>query len=122
MILPSLRFFGVSPFLARCSSGTADPKEVRFYNKHAEEWWDPKGPFALLLKFNAIRIPFIERQVVRALGKTREDGALQDVRVLDVGCGGGFLSEGLAEKGAKVVGIDVSVESIKVCHPLLFFF
>lgn len=104
------------------SSGlnTADPREVAFYDQHAQEWWRPGGHFSPLLSFNQLRVPFIEKHLNKRDEQTdsqsSSDSPLKDVRVLDVGSGGGFLSETLAEKGARVVGIDVSEESVKVAQ------
>lgn len=119
-ILSTLRF-AVSPsLLVRCTSNpnsTVDPKEIAFYNQHAAQWWDPTSQFVPLLHYNRVRIPFIEKQLERSTGTTTvssSSSVLKDVRILDVGCGGGYLSEGLAEKGAIVIGIDVSEETVKV--------
>lgn len=76
--------------LAHCgaTTSTANQKEIDFYNKHAQNWWDPKGPFKALLPYNDVRIPFIERQLQRT--RTAESVAktspiLKGVRILDVG-------------------------------------
>lgn len=117
MIGSNLRSMYYSLFQVRSfasCSHTTDPKEVAFYNNHASKWWDSNGQFSPLLHFNSVRIPFIERQVQRTGMQQFESSILKGLRILDVGCGGGFLSEALAEKGAEVVGIDVAEQSIKV--------
>jgi len=82
---------------------TIDPEEIEKFEQHADGWWDLEGPLKTLHDINPTRLDFISNQVAMA-GKT----------VLDVGCGGGVLSEGLARLGAEVVGLDVAKEAISV--------
>ena len=74
-----------------------DPIEVRKFDELASRWWDPDGEFKPLHKINPLRIAYVEEHA-GSMGK----------RVLDVGCGGGLLSEGLAKRGAIVTGIDMA--------------
>lgn len=76
------------------------------FNTLSNEWWAPKGSFSLLHSMNPLRIDFIVNQV----------GSLKDLTVLDIGCGGGILSEPLTRLGAKVHGIDFSNEAILVAQ------
>ena len=75
----------------------ADPAELAKFSALAQSWWDPKGPSKPLHDLNPLRLQYVSRAV-----------ALNDARVLDVGCGGGILSESMARAGARVLGIDLS--------------
>ena len=74
-----------------------DPQELHKFDQLAEDWWDPKGHFKTLHDINPVRLDFITQQL-----------DLKGKRVLDVGCGGGILTEALARAGAEVVGIDMA--------------
>lgn len=80
---------------------TVDPLEVAKFSQHAKRWWDTKGPLKTLHDINPVRIALIQKYM-------NLDGA----RVLDVGCGGGILCEGMARDGAVVTGLDVEPETI----------
>jgi 2-polyprenyl-6-hydroxyphenyl methylase/3-demethylubiquinone-9 3-methyltransferase len=75
----------------------ADPAELAKFSALAQSWWDPKGPSKPLHDLNPLRLQYVSRVA-----------ALSDARVLDVGCGGGILSESMARAGARVLGIDLS--------------
>lgn len=95
----------------RCIS-TVNATELQFYDQQStSDWWDRKHPFWALQRYNRLRVPFIERHIARYGRKT-----LAEARVLDVGCGGGYLSEALAREGATVTGIDASSRAIEVCE------
>lgn len=81
----------------------ADPLELEKFSQLAHRWWDPNSEFKPLHEINPLRMDYIERLA-----------SLQDKVVLDVGCGGGILSEGMATRGAKVTGIDLSDKALKV--------
>lgn len=81
-----------------------DPAEIQHFSALAEHWWDPRGGMATLHHINPVRLTYIEKAV----------GSLRGRRVLDVGCGGGLLSEGLSQRGALTTGIDLSAAAIKV--------
>uniref|UniRef100_A0A0G4FCZ4 Ubiquinone biosynthesis O-methyltransferase, mitochondrial n=1 Tax=Chromera velia CCMP2878 TaxID=1169474 RepID=A0A0G4FCZ4_9ALVE len=112
---PSWPAVGVSRSFSSSTSAETE-KEIAHFNKLAKEWWDPNGPFAGLHDYNKVRVPFVEKNLVPY---ARQDGSvafqsLSGFRILDVGCGGGLLTDSLARKGASVLGIDLSEESLKV--------
>ena len=91
-----------------------DPDEVAKFSAMAAEWWDPKGKFRPLHKFNPVRHGFIRDTACEHFGL--EDGArkpLKGLRLLDIGCGGGLVSEPMARLGAAVTGVDASEANIK---------
>ena len=89
-------------------------KEIEKFSKIADEWWNPEGKFKPLHKFNPIRIKYIKENIVTDLKIKKKDKPLQGLSILDIGCGGGLLSEPMARLGAKVVGLDASDQNIKV--------
>ena len=94
---------------------TVDKREVEFYTQMAETWWDQDGPFWPLHKLNALRTTYIVDQLCRHFGRdARDSKPLQGLRILDVGCGGGILSESMASRGADVIGIDVVEKNIAI--------
>ena len=95
---------------------TIDKIEIEKFSKIAEEWWNPNGKFKPLHKFNPVRIKYIKENIVSDLKIKNKYKPLNGLRVLDIGCGGGLLSEPMARLGAKVVGIDASDQNIKVAR------
>ena len=95
-------------------SNTINKKEIEKFSKIAEEWWNPNGKFKPLHKFNPIRIKYIKENIVSDFKIINKDKPLNGLNILDIGCGGGLLSEPMARLGAKVVGIDASEKNIKV--------
>ena len=93
---------------------TINKKEIEKFSKIAEEWWNPNGKFKPLHKFNPIRIKYIKENIVADLKIINKQNPFNDLSILDIGCGGGLLSEPMARLGAKVVGIDASKQNIKV--------
>lgn len=83
----------------------ADPSELEKFSQLAHRWWDPNSEFKPLHDINPLRLDWIERHV-----------SLAGKKVLDVGCGGGLLSEGMAERGASVTGIDLSGPALGVAR------
>jgi 2-polyprenyl-6-hydroxyphenyl methylase/3-demethylubiquinone-9 3-methyltransferase len=83
----------------------ADPAELAKFTALAQSWWDPQGPSKPLHELNPLRLRYVQTAA-----------ALQGAQVLDVGCGGGILSESLARSGARVLGIDLSQAVLDVAH------
>lgn len=93
---------------------TIDPGEVRKFASIAEEWWDPLGKFKPLHKFNPVRLAYIRDAICAHFGRDRREKApLSGLRLLDVGCGGGLVSEPMRRLGADVTGIDAAMRNIK---------
>ena len=96
---------------ARASS--IDAVEVERFSRHATDWWDPRGPMAALHKFNPVRLGYIRDRTTAQFGRDpKKLDCLKGLRMLDIGCGGGILSEPLARLGAEMVGADPSDENI----------
>ena len=94
-----------------------DPAEVARFSALAETWWDPTGPMAPLHRFNPVRLGWIKGEIARRFGRDGKDAhALADLRILDVGCGGGLVSEPLCRLGGEVVGIDPAEKNIAVAR------
>ena len=95
-------------------TNTINKKEIEKFSKIAEEWWDPKGKFKPLHKFNPIRISYIRENIIDTFNLQKNDNSLKGIKILDIGCGGGLLSEPMARMGADVTGIDASEKNINV--------
>ncbi len=90
-----------------------DPAEVERFSRIAAEWWDPKGKFAPLHKFNPVRLGFIRDQALHRFGRDpKARRPFEGLRLLDIGCGGGLLSEPMSRLGFQVVGVDASERNI----------
>ena len=89
-------------------------KEIEKFSKIAEEWWDPKGKFKPLHKFNPIRIAYIKDHIIKTFKIKQKKNPLKKLKILDIGCGGGLLSEPMCRLGAEVTAIDASERNIKV--------
>ena len=89
-------------------------KEIEKFSKIAEEWWDPDGKFKPLHNFNPIRIRYIKENIIKDFKIKSSDKPLKNIKLLDIGCGGGLLSEPMCRLGANVVGIDASKKNIEV--------
>ena len=105
--------------MAESSSGaaksTVDAGEVERFSRLAADWWNPRGPMAPLHKFNPVRLGYIRDQAVMHFQRDRKRlDCLNGLRILDIGCGGGLLSEPLARIGAQVVGADPAANNIEV--------
>lgn len=94
---------------------TIDTEEVERFSRMAQEWWNPAGKFKPLHKFNPVRLGYIRDHVATHFGlDPRVAKPLKDLRLLDIGCGGGLLCEPMARLGANVVGADASALNIEV--------
>jgi 2-polyprenyl-6-hydroxyphenyl methylase/3-demethylubiquinone-9 3-methyltransferase len=93
---------------------TVDPAEIERFSRIAAEWWDPAGKFRPLHKFNPVRLAWLRDVICKAHGRDpHAPRPLDGIRILDVGCGGGLLSEPLARLGASVTGIDAAEKNVK---------
>ena len=95
-------------------NNTIDKKEIEKFSKIAEEWWNPTGKFKPLHKFNPIRIKYIKNNLIYDFSLKNKKKPLNGLKILDIGCGGGLLSEPLARLGAKVTGIDAIKRNIEI--------
>ena len=93
---------------------SVNKKEIEKFSKMAAEWWDPEGKFKPLHKFNPIRIKYIKDNIIYSFKLKSKEKPLQKINILDIGCGGGLLSEPMARLGANVTGIDASDKNIKI--------
>ena len=93
---------------------SVNKKEIEKFSKMATEWWDPNGKFKPLHKFNPIRIKYIKENIIHNFKLNNKTKPLRGVNILDIGCGGGLLSEPMSRMGANVTGIDASNKNIKI--------
>lgn len=103
------------------SGGTVDAAEVAQFERLGADWWNPRGSMRALHKFNPLRIDWLTRSIVSRLPAAPDRGRdesrptpLAGVTILDIGCGGGLLSEALARRGAAVTGIDPAAGNIAI--------
>jgi 2-polyprenyl-6-hydroxyphenyl methylase/3-demethylubiquinone-9 3-methyltransferase len=95
------------------SRSTVDETDVAQFSRLAAEWWNPQGPMAALHKFNPVRLAYVRDRACTHFGRdSKRLDSLAGLRLLDIGCGGGILSEPLARLGAIVVGADPSERNI----------
>ena len=93
---------------------TINKKEIEKFSRIAEEWWNPDGKFKPLHKFKPIRIKYIKENIIKTLQIKDKKKPLESVKILDIGCGGGLLSEPMCRLGADVTGIDASNKNIEI--------
>jgi 2-polyprenyl-6-hydroxyphenyl methylase/3-demethylubiquinone-9 3-methyltransferase len=94
-------------------SASVDDAEIEQFSRLASQWWDARGPMAALHKFNPVRLAYIRDKAAQKFSRDpKKLDCLKDIRMLDIGCGGGILSEPLARLGAQMVGADPSAENI----------
>ena len=99
------------------NAASIDPREVEFYTGLAETWWDRSGPFWPLHRLNELRVSYLRNAICRHFGRFPDQAApLRGLRIVDIGCGGGILSEAMAAMGASVHGIDVVEKNIRVAR------
>ena len=93
---------------------SVNKKEIEKFSKMAAEWWDPSGKFKPLHKFNPIRIKYIKENIISNFKLKVKKKPLEKINILDIGCGGGLLSEPMTRLGATVTGIDASNKNINI--------
>jgi len=93
---------------------SVNKKEIEKFSKMADEWWDPEGKFKPLHKFNPTRIKYIKENIINNFKLKNKFRPLSGINILDIGCGGGLLSEPMSRMGANVTGIDASIKNIKI--------
>ncbi|KAI5122095.1 hypothetical protein M0805_002217 [Coniferiporia weirii] len=108
---------------ASSTASSVNQDEIQFFSRLSSQWWDESGEFGLLHKMNPVRVQFVRDKILEAarddktqdLGEKEKNGRiLRDLDVLDIGCGGGLLSESLARLGARTLGIDASASNIAI--------
>jgi 2-polyprenyl-6-hydroxyphenyl methylase/3-demethylubiquinone-9 3-methyltransferase len=101
--------------MSEAARTTIDQAEVDRFSAMAAEWWDPAGKFRPLHKFNPVRLTYIRDLVAEQFDRDgKAHRPLAGLRVLDIGCGGGLLSEPMARMGAEVIGADASEKNIGI--------
>ena len=95
-------------------SSTINKQEIEKFSKIAAEWWDPTGKYKPLHKFNPTRIRYIRDEIIKHYEIKKKGKPLANLNILDIGCGGGLLSEPMYKMGADVVGIDASEKNINI--------
>jgi len=101
--------------MSHTASTTIDPAEIANFTAIAEDWWEPEGRLKPLHDLNPLRIAYIRDTICQRLGRSPlAPKPLQGLRIADIGCGGGILTEPLARLGASVVGVDPGTENIAV--------
>ena len=103
--------------MADKGTGTVDPAEIERFEGLARTWWDPKGPMRPLHQFNPVRVAFVRDESCRHFGRDpRALKTLDGLTAVDVGCGGGVLSEPLARMGVRVTGLDPAPTNVSVAR------
>ena len=95
-------------------SNTINKLEIAKFSKIAAEWWSPNGKFKPLHKFNPIRIKYLKENIIEHFKLKQTNSPFKGLNILDIGCGGGLLSEPITRLGAKVTAIDASKKNIQV--------
>jgi 2-polyprenyl-6-hydroxyphenyl methylase/3-demethylubiquinone-9 3-methyltransferase len=102
---------------AHLSAPDIDPNEVEYFENLAHRWWDDQGPFWPLHRLNAFRVDYIRRQLCAAFGRDASaKRPLAGLSMLDIGCGGGILSESMARLGAQVTGTEITDKNVRVAQ------
>ena len=95
-------------------SGTVNVAEIAQFDRLGQEWWDENGPMRPLHRLNPVRMTYIRDQICAHFDRQPQAKALAGLRIADIGCGGGLVTEPLCRLGASVTGIDAGVENIKI--------
>ncbi len=95
---------------------TINKEEIQKFSKLADEWWDVNGKFKPLHMFNPIRLEYIKDVITQHFKITKKTNILDNLNILDIGCGGGLISEPMSRLGANVTGIDASEKNIKIAQ------
>lgn len=96
---------------------TIDPEEIERFSRIAAEWWDPKGKFRPLHLLNPVRLTYIRDEICRHIGRDAlAPSPLRDLKILDIGCGGGLLCEPMTRMGAQVTGVDPAERNIEAAR------
>lgn len=99
------------------TTNTIDPEEVAKFEAMAAEWWDPNGKFKPLHMLNPCRLDYITRQIAAEFDRDlTQNNPFEGLRIIDIGCGGGLLSEPMARLGATVVGADAAAGNIPIAQ------
>ena len=97
------------------NASSINPDEIAYFESLAHRWWDTDGRFWPLHRFNGLRVGYIRDHLGRAFkAESTSERPLEGLRLLDIGCGGGILSESMANLGAQVTGNDVAEKNIRV--------
>ena len=96
-------------------ANSIDPDEVAYYDRLADQWWDPDGKFWPIHRLNRLRVDYLRQRICAHFGRAEvEAKPLEGLCALDIGCGGGILAESIAALGARVHAIDVAGKNIEV--------
>lgn len=99
------------------SAPTIDPDEVAYFERLAHRWWDAEGPFWPLHRLNAFRVDYIRRHLAASFGRDPQaERPFEGLKLLDIGCGGGILSESMARLGASVTGVEITEKNVRVAQ------
>ena len=93
---------------------TVNKEEVEKFNSIADQWWEESGPFALLHQLNIPRLSYVKDVIIKTRKDIDPSKPMQNLKVLDVGCGGGIMSEPMSRMGGDVTAIDASIRAIEV--------
>ena len=96
------------------ANNTINKKEIEKFSKLADEWWDQEGKFKPLHKFNPIRIEYIKNNIIKEFKIKNKNKPFSNLEILDIGCGGGLLTEPMHRLGGNLTGIDASNRNINI--------
>jgi len=96
------------------ANNTINKEEIEKFSRLSEEWWDPDGKFKPLHKFNPIRIEYIKSNIIKKFNIRLKKKPFSRLKILDIGCGGGLLTEPMYRLGGNLTGIDASQRNINV--------